>query len=123
MRLVRWCLVVLLLLFAWQVASAFQSDELSEDDDEWGIVGGSPAQKAPEKLRSVPVKSSSDGVIGGSSTGTADRFRSRSTPSTDKKVQFTLEHSFGGGQFSPAGTVTARVRDSAKGGQVRGLII
>lgn len=124
MRLVRWISVVLLLVFAWQGASAFQSDELSEDDDEWGIVGGNSPPKVPEATKVGSVKSSSSisssssgGVVGGGSTGTGERLGRGSTPSTDRKVQFTLEHSFGGSEFSPAGVFTARLRDSVKSGQ------
>ena len=42
--------------------------------------------------------------------------------SDSKAIQFDLEHAFGDSGFSPAGTVTARLKSWSHGGQVRILI-
>ncbi|XP_058094223.1 uncharacterized protein LOC131240164 [Magnolia sinica] len=88
---------------------AFQSDELLQDDDEFGLVGGkSPADledKGP--IRSSPIRKRSS-------------FDPESSSSSDSKVHFSLDHAFGdsdGADFSPAGTFTARVKTLNHGGQ------
>ncbi|CAM6110307.1 unnamed protein product [Calypogeia fissa] len=110
---VRWVAVVsLLVFFATQGgAAAFQSDELSEDDDEWGLVGGISAPPTPPKVAELTTKPASSAMKSSSGGSRVN------TPSTDRKVQFTLDHSFGGSEFSLAGVFTARLRDSVKGGQ------
>ncbi|KAJ6838287.1 ER membrane protein complex subunit 10 [Iris pallida] len=73
-------------------ASAFHSDELLNDDEEF--VGVRPAIRR----RSDPVDSSS--------------------PSSDSNaIQFSLEHAFGDSEFVLAGTFTARVKSWTHGGQ------
>ncbi|KAG6545065.1 hypothetical protein Mapa_013761 [Marchantia paleacea] len=99
---VRWIGLIILTVGLWSTSTAFQSDELPEDEDEWAVpakgapapapAGGAPAVKSPTSAGRVPS-------------------------GADKKVQFTLEHSFGGSEFKPAGVFTARVRESIKGGQ------
>lgn len=111
-------LLLLLLAATIHTIACFQSDELPEDDEEWGLVGGTSSSKIraekPEKeytgsgnpnSRRIPSAAS---VSGPASDGIGD-----------KKIQFTLEHSLGvGAEFVPAGLFSARLRASAHGRQV-----
>ncbi|KAF6161895.1 hypothetical protein GIB67_020993 [Kingdonia uniflora] len=84
---------------------AFQSDELLQDDEEFGLEGG---------VRLSHHHSSDPNPIRSSSP------RKRSSSSdldSDSKVQFTLEHAFGDSDFTPAGTFTARLKTWNHGGQ------
>ncbi|XP_062084116.1 uncharacterized protein LOC133790479 [Humulus lupulus] len=92
----------LIALFAFS-SSAFQSDELLLDDDEFGLEGGLPT-KTPDPVRTPPTPPSS----------TRKRF---ADPESDSKIQFQLEHAFGDSDFSPAGTFTARLKTWNHGGQ------
>ncbi|CAK9159771.1 unnamed protein product, partial [Ilex paraguariensis] len=85
-------------------SSAFQSDELLIDDEEFGLEGG----KSPDLDISIPTRS----------TPTPQPNRKKSSDSdSDSKVQFHLEHAFGDSDFSPAGTFTARLKTWSHGGQ------
>ncbi|PKA56259.1 hypothetical protein AXF42_Ash011189 [Apostasia shenzhenica] len=93
-------IVLLTLLFACS-SFAFQSDELLQDNEEFGLEGGG----TPDL----------DSLI---RTGHSSRRRADLDPSPDSKsVQFTLEHAFGDSEFSPAGTFTARLKTWSHGGQ------
>lgn len=81
-------------------STAFQSDELLVEDEEFGLEGSAgdirytrPSTPAPTRKRS-------------------------SDPDSDSKIQFSLEHAFGDSDFSPAGTFTARLRSWSHGAQV-----
>ena len=84
--------------------SAFQSDELLVDDEQFGIG------KRPSPELDLSVSSSSSPSI--------KPVRKRSADSnSDSRVQFALEHAFGDSDdFSAAGTFTARLK--TYGGQV-----
>ncbi|KAJ4968500.1 hypothetical protein NE237_015201 [Protea cynaroides] len=92
------CFVLCFSLFL--LSSAFQSDEL-QDDEEFGLEGG----RAPHIDYVNPIRSPSI------------RKRSSSDQDSDSKVQFQLEHAFGSSDFSPAGTFTARLKTWSHGGQ------
>lgn len=84
-------------------SSAFQSDELLIEDEEFGLESrGSP--DLVYSARSTPQAS------------THGRKRSSNSDS-DSKVQFLLEHAFGDSDFSTAGTFTARLKTWNHGGQ------
>ncbi|PKI45101.1 hypothetical protein CRG98_034485 [Punica granatum] len=80
-------------------STAFQSDELLVEDEEFGLEGS--AADIPYARPSAP---------------TPIRRRS-SDPDSDSKIQFTLEHAFGDSDFSPAGTFSARLKTWNHGGQ------
>ncbi|EFJ19653.1 hypothetical protein SELMODRAFT_444190 [Selaginella moellendorffii] len=88
-------------------SSGFQWDEL--DDEEWGFMGSSPASSPPpgpqsdlaRKKQAAPEASSSP---------------------ESNKLQFPLEHAFGGSEFTRAGVFTARLRPSLRGGQALGKL-
>ena len=86
------------------ISSAFQSDELIADDEEFGLEGErTPNREIPFSVRSPP-RAKTGGDL---------------SASTDvKSVQFNLEHAFGDSDFSPAGIFTARLKSSNHGGQV-----
>ncbi|KAK9138729.1 hypothetical protein Sjap_009323 [Stephania japonica] len=92
-------------LFVLIVSSAFESDELLHDDDEFGIEGGVRARAPPNPDRANPTRSPS-----------RKRFSS-SDQESDSKVQFSLEHAFGDSDFSSAGTFSARLKTWSHGGQ------
>lgn len=81
-------------------SSAFESDELLIDDEEFGLEGGVQPQ-----LRTR------------SSTPSPTRKRYPDLDS-DSRIQFSLDHAFGDSDFAPAGTFTARLKTSNHGGQV-----
>ncbi|XP_068661834.1 uncharacterized protein [Aristolochia californica] len=84
-------------------ASAFKSDELLQDDDEFVSVG---RKSDPDLEFLQPVRTSST--------------RKKSDPdssSPDSKLQFSLEHAFGESEFSPAGTFSARLKTPHHGGR------
>lgn len=81
-------------------STAFQSDELLVEDEEFGLEGSAsgipyarPSPPAPTRKRS-------------------------SDQDSDSKIQFSLEHAFGDSDFSPAGTFTARLKTWSNGAQV-----
>lgn len=93
----------MLMLLSVGCVCAFQSDELQEEDEEWGIVGALNNQK--NNIEQVTARSPR---------------RSDASPSTssDSKVVFQLEHSFGDSAgFDLAGTFSARLRTLHHGGQ------
>ncbi|KAL0358767.1 UNVERIFIED_CONTAM: hypothetical protein Sangu_0726100 [Sesamum angustifolium] len=96
--------IVNLSLYLAATSSAFQSDELLADDEEFGIEGGrSPDPASTTRPTYTPPSTRKRA------------FESGSDP--DSKVQFTLEHAFGDSEFSPAGTFSARLKTSSHGGQ------
>lgn len=105
--------------------AAFQSDELAEDEEEWGLVGGEPGLI---KTRASIDKGDLD-YRGSVSAGAKARKPAPATSTTptgvtgDNLLEFTLEHSFGDSEFSLAGTFSARLRTSTNGRQVRWLLI
>lgn len=104
--------LILLLLFTLSIVSnsAFQSDELLIDDEEFGLEGG----RSPD----LDLTSSSPPVASiPHSPPKSTRKRSADSES-DSRVQFALEHAFGDSdEFIAAGTFTARLKTSAHGGQ------
>ncbi|XP_019194370.1 PREDICTED: ER membrane protein complex subunit 10 [Ipomoea nil] len=103
-------LLLLLLIGATEkTCSSFQSDELLVDDEDFGLEGGleigSPHRD--EVTASPPPPPSH----------VHSARKKSSAPDGDSKVQFSLEHSFGGSDFSLAGAFTARLKTSSHGGQ------
>ncbi|XP_021890899.1 uncharacterized protein LOC110809394 [Carica papaya] len=97
------------LLFAFSLLSslfAFQSDELLVDDEEFGLEGSHPRSREPSHPRSPPTPAPT--------TTARRRF---SDPDSDSKIQFFLDHAFGGSGFSHAGNFTARLKIWSHGGQ------
>ncbi|KAL0403380.1 UNVERIFIED_CONTAM: ER membrane protein complex subunit [Sesamum radiatum] len=91
-------------LYLAATSSAFQSDELLVDDEEFGIEGGrSPDPASTTRPTYTPPSARKRAFESGSDL--------------DSKVQFTLEHAFGDSEFSPAGTFSARLKTSSHGGQ------
>ncbi|KAJ0014809.1 hypothetical protein Pint_21213 [Pistacia integerrima] len=87
-------------------SSAFDSDELLLDDEEFGIEGrAQPAQ--PQVKPHEPA-----------TTTTRKRL---SDSDSDSKIQFSLEHAFGDSDFTPAGTFSARLKTASHGGQMKQL--
>ncbi|KAJ7566057.1 hypothetical protein O6H91_02G086400 [Diphasiastrum complanatum] len=94
----------LLLLLLPAASQGFKSDELVEEEDEWGLVGrGSAQQQQRERV----------------SAGSPRRFAVEQGDSSgaDTKVEFRLEQAFGDSQYSEAGTFSARLKPSSRGGQ------
>ncbi|OAY32254.1 hypothetical protein MANES_13G003500v8 [Manihot esculenta] len=87
--------------------SAFQSDELLVDDEEFGLEGAPPH---PHQRSSDPAH------IKSPPTPTTTR-RKFSDSDSDSKIQFSLEHAFGDSDFVPAGTFSARLKTWSHGGQ------
>lgn len=101
-------LSISLSLFFSHASDDFQSDELLQDDEEFGLEGArSPDLEHLNPIR-TPIRRRSD----------PDSFSS----SDSKAIQFTLEHAFGDSGFSPAGTFTARLKSWNHGGHV-GLLL
>ncbi|WVZ06439.1 hypothetical protein V8G54_019785 [Vigna mungo] len=99
--LFRWVLPVTLLLTC---ALGFQSDELLQDDEEFGIEGG----------RSSSFHSDS---LPPSTAATSTSRKKFSESASDSKIQFTLQHAFGDSDFSDAGNFSARLKTWSHGGQ------
>lgn len=102
-RPVSLLLLCLILLKSPSIFS-FQSDELQDEDEDWGIVGSPNIEQVTARPSRRPNAPSSDG-------GPA------AAASSDTKVLFQLEHSFGDSDFSPAGAFSARLRNLHHGGQ------
>lgn len=102
-----WVLLLLTLSFLLASSFAFQSDELLADDEEFGLEGGSGS--TPDVGSTIRARPSQP------AKKRSPDFSSGSDP--DSKVQFTLEHAFGDSSFSPAGTFTARIKNSPHSGQ------
>ncbi|KAL3520496.1 hypothetical protein ACH5RR_018645 [Cinchona calisaya] len=100
-------LLLLALSFLLTSSFAFQSDELLVDDEEFGLEGA--PRTNPDVGSTVPTKPSQP------ARRKSPEFSSGSD--LDSKVQFTLEHAFGDSDFSPAGTFTARLKNSPHTGQ------
>ncbi|XP_042379279.1 ER membrane protein complex subunit 10-like [Zingiber officinale] len=86
-------------------AAGFQSDELMQDDEEFGLEGGRPAADPQLYIPTqTPVRRRPElDLLAGSSDS--------------KSIQFSLEHELGTPGFSPAGTFTARLKSWSHGGQ------
>lgn len=110
-----WCcgrslaLFALVILLPIGIARGFQSDELLQDNEEFGLEGGLPAAgpEPPTNPVRSPIRRRPDLDP---PSGSAD----------SKSVQFSLEHNLGASEFSPAGTFTARLKSWSHGGQVGG---
>ncbi|KAJ8476416.1 hypothetical protein OPV22_020143 [Ensete ventricosum] len=107
-----WCrgrslaLFALVILLPIWIARGFRSDELLQDDEEFGLEGGRPAAdpELPTNPFRPPIRRKPDLDL---PSGSAD----------SKSVQFSLEHNLGASEFSPAGTFTARLKSWSHGGQ------
>ncbi|WOL00903.1 hypothetical protein Cni_G09616 [Canna indica] len=87
------------------IAAGFQSDELLQDDEEFGLEGGRPAAD-PElsSLARPAIRRRPDLDL---PSGSSD----------SKSIQFSLEHQLGSSGFLLAGTFTARLKSWSNGGQ------
>ncbi|CAH1436761.1 unnamed protein product [Lactuca virosa] len=95
---------LLLLSFALLVSSssAFQSDELIVDDEQFD---------SNERPSHEFVSSSSPSISSGSHSPPKPIRKTSAEPDSDFRVQFALEHAFGDSEdFSVAGTFTARLK-------------
>ncbi|CAI9271825.1 unnamed protein product [Lactuca saligna] len=95
---------LLLLSFALLVSSssAFQSDELIVDDEQFD---------SNERPSHEFVSSSSPSISSGSHSPLKPIRKTSAEPDSDSRVQFALEHAFGDSEdFSVAGTFTARLK-------------
>lgn len=106
--------VPVLLLAAIAIACSgvlcFQSDELPEDAEEWGLVGDSAAPVIKTKVVDKPEAEFNDGVL---SPGKPGRKASRGAAGA-KKISFPLEHSLGDGKFNQIGSFTGILRTSGQ---------
>ncbi|CAM8888613.1 unnamed protein product [Rhodiola kirilowii] len=106
--IIRTAVLLLCLLINFQLlhcSSAFQSDELLLDDEEFEGVK-SPSEIPKPNLDLPPIRS------------VLNSPRKRSSESdSDSKIQFTLEHAFGESDFSSAGVFSARLKIRGTGGQ------
>ncbi|KAL4578112.1 hypothetical protein LXL04_014228 [Taraxacum kok-saghyz] len=98
-------LTIVLLLFNFALlissSSAFQSDELIVDDEQFDF-GERPSHDV--------VSSSSPSISSSHSPPNSIR-KTSAEPDSDSRVQFALEHAFGDSEdFSVAGTFTARLK-------------
>ncbi|XP_044483706.1 ER membrane protein complex subunit 10-like [Mangifera indica] len=89
-------------------SSAFESDELLVDDEEFGIEGGA------QPVQPQVAKPQEPAATRFTTTATRKRF---SDSDSDSKIQFSLEHALGDSDFAPAGTFSARLKTSSHGGQ------
>ncbi|MCL7023089.1 hypothetical protein MKW94_020123 [Papaver nudicaule] len=89
---------------------AFQSDELLQDDEEFGLEGGlpHPVHLDLDSTNNIKIPIITPPVI--------PSIR-KSVDDSDSKIQFTLEHAFGDSDFVPTGTFTARLKSWSHGGQ------
>ncbi|XP_002514819.2 ER membrane protein complex subunit 10 [Ricinus communis] len=100
--------LVLTVCFLTASLTAFQSDELLVDDEEFVGIGRASSQP----------RSSSDSTYTTRSSPTPTTTRRKfSDPDLDSKIQFTLEHAFGDSDFVPAGTFSARLKTWNHGSQ------
>lgn len=83
--------------------SSFQSDELLDEDEEWGLIGVPKIEEVTSSRTLEAPRRSGPASTNGQSA--------------DSKVQFQLEHAFGESDFTPAGVFTARLRNLPHGGQ------
>uniref|UniRef100_A0A2P2K588 ER membrane protein complex subunit 10 n=1 Tax=Rhizophora mucronata TaxID=61149 RepID=A0A2P2K588_RHIMU len=107
-------LLLLLLSAVTITSSAFESDELIVDDEEFGLEGGrltplSHSQQTPPDPHAYNTPPSP--------TPTFTTRRKYSDPDSDSKIHFTLEHAFGDSDFIPAGTFSVRLKTLHHGGQ------
>ncbi|KAF5204945.1 Er membrane protein complex subunit-like protein [Thalictrum thalictroides] len=98
------------LLFIFSYSFAFQSDELLQDDEEFGIEGGRTTQSSLDLDYVNPIRTSSTPTVKKRSSLSSDH-------DSDSKVYFVLEHAFGDSDFVPAGTFSARLKTWNHGGQ------
>ncbi|KAL5774739.1 hypothetical protein ACOSP7_012296 [Xanthoceras sorbifolium] len=104
-------LFALFFLLFFSNSSAFESDELLVDDEEFGLEGGQPQQHQPQVRLTEPT----------ATTTTRSSMTSRRKfldPDSDSNIQFSLEHAFGDSDFVSTDTFSARLRTSNHGGQV-----
>ncbi|ERN20327.1 ER membrane protein complex subunit 10 isoform X2 [Amborella trichopoda] len=100
----KFAIFCLCILFSVSRSVGFESDELLLDDDEFVSSGKSKLSDLEYLQPMRPSKRGRD-------------FESSSASSSDSKVQFSLEHAFGDGEFLPAGLFTARLKTSPHGRQ------
>jgi hypothetical protein len=127
-----WLVLLFFVLgFSFRNVASLNSDELPQDDEEWGFVGRETSSRlggggiGGEKTGQGSSSSSSSIRNVGESRRIGSTMASSSTTSPsslgvpgDKKIQFDLEHCFGDSEFTPAGSFSARLRTLPHGRQV-----
>ena len=101
--------LLLLAVIALSGVVSFQSDELPEDAEEWGLVGEAPAVIKSKVVEKAEAEYS-DGVPAGGKPG---RKGTRGAAGA-RKITFPLEHSLGDGKFEQIGTFTGILRTSVQ---------
>lgn len=110
MKLAKSLILLLLLTLSIVSNSAFQSDELLVDDEEFGLEGG--------RLPDIELTAPTPPVASIPRTSPQPTRKRSADSESDSRVQFALEHAFGDSdEFSAAGTFTARLKTSPHGGQ------
>jgi len=125
-----WLVLLFFVLgFSFRNVASLNSDELPQDDEEWGFVGRETSSRlggggiGGEKTGQGSSSSSSIRNVGESRRIGSTMSSSTTSPSSlgvpgDKKIQFDLEHCFGDSEFTPAGSFSARLRTLPHGRQV-----
>ena len=96
--------LLLLAAIAGCVVQGFQSDELPDDAEEWGLVGDAPPLIRNKAVITPEVEYNNAMAMG--------RKKASVGAAGAKKVTFPLEHSLGDGKFSMIGTFTGILRTS-----------
>jgi hypothetical protein len=123
-----WLVLLFFVLgFSFRYVASLNSDELPQDDEEWGFVG----RETSSRLVGGGIGGEKTGQGSSSSIRNAGESRrigstmasSTTSPSSlgvpgDTKIQFGLEHCFGDSEFTPAGSFSARLRTLPHGRRV-----
>jgi hypothetical protein len=121
-------LLFFVLGFSFRYVASLNSDELPQDDEEWGFVGqetssrlvggGIGGEKTGQGSSSSSIRNAGDSRRIGSTMASSTTSPSSLGVPGDKKIQFDLEHCFGDSEFTPAGSFSARLRTLPHGRQV-----
>jgi hypothetical protein len=115
-----WLVLLFFVLgFSFRYVASLNSDELPQDDEEWGFVGretssrlvggGIGGEKTGQGSSSNIRNAGESRRIGSSMASSTTSPSSLGVPG-DTKIQFDLEHCFGDAEFTPAGSFSARLR-------------
>ena len=112
-----YCLLLLCLLCTIPYVSSFQSDEVQGGEE---VAAAAEEEEEEDNFLTLKNKNIiTEQVL----TTRARSFSSTGLPPTDSKIQFEIQHSFGDSDFSPAGSFSARLRNShLHSGQVLTII-
>jgi hypothetical protein len=126
-----WLVLLFFLLgFSFRYVVSLNSDELAQDDEEWGfegretssrlVGGGIGGEKTGQgsSSSSSSIRNAGEGRRIGSTMASSTTSPSSLGVPGDTKIQFDLEHCFGDSEFTPAGSFSARLRTLPHGRQV-----